>query len=313
MRSGCFLQRFFHSLWNHEAMPLSIAPALVPLIEQHLGTRIREATRLSGGDINDVYRLQTDRGAVDRGDFVLKASRRALPNLFFAEAQGLGLLRDTGTLSVPEVIAHGHAAGGWSYLVLNYLPPGPQTPESQEALGRGLAALHRVRVPGFGGLADNYFGTLPQANPSVQTAADFFWQARLQPQLRLAAPHLTPADHAAFGRLRERLPTLIPVEAPSLVHGDLWHGNVLYAAGGPALIDPAAAYSHRETDLAALHLFGGVAERVFEAYVEAFAPAPGWQQRLDLWNLYPLLAHINMFGRGYLDRTRTALATALNI
>lgn len=292
-------------------MSRSITPSLLPLLEQHLGGPILEALPLNGGDINDVYRLRTG-----RGDFVLKAKRRALPHVFFAEAQGLGLLRGAASrrpagLLVPEVLAHGDAPGGWQYLLQTYLPPGDETPQAQEALGRGLAALHSVPVPGFGGTADNYFGALPQFNPPSQSAADFFWNARLRPQLRLAAEHLSEADVENFEALRIRLPKLVPVEPPSLVHGDLWHGNLLYTAAGPALIDPAAAHSHREVDLAAMRLFGGVPERVFDAYAEAFPPAPGWQERTDLWNLYPLLCHVNMFGSGYLGRTRAALKTIL--
>lgn len=294
-------------------MSRSISPALLPLLHHHLGGPVLKATALSGGDINDVYRLTTGQGEV-----VLKASRRALPHLFFAEAQGLGLLRGAASrrpagLLVPEVLAYGDAPGGWQYLLQSYLPPGDETPQAQEALGRGLAALHSVTVPGFGGTADNYFGALPQFNPPAQSAADFFWEARLRPQVRLAAEHLSEADADRFEALRVRLPRLIPPEPPSLVHGDLWHGNLLYTSAGPALIDPAAAHSHREVDLAAMTLFGGVAERVFDAYAEAFPLAPGWQRRTDLWNLYPLLAHVNMFGSGYLGRTRSALDAALQL
>ncbi|MFK7603012.1 fructosamine kinase family protein [Deinococcus sp. SM5_A1] len=294
-------------------MSRSIAPSLLPLVEQHLGGPILESTPLSGGDINDVYRLRTG-----RGDCVLKASRRALPHLFFAEAQGLGLLREAASrrpagLLVPGVIAYGDAPGGWQYLLQSYLSPTAETPESQEALGRGLAALHSVSVPSFGGTADNYFGALPQFNPPFQSAADFFWNARLQPQLRLAQEHLSADDTDNFEALHQRLPKLIPAESPSLVHGDLWHGNLLYTAAGPALIDPAAAHSHREVDLAAMRLFGGVDGRVFGAYAEAFPPAPGWRERASLWNLYPLLAHVNMFGSGYLGRTRAALSIVLNL
>lgn len=286
-------------------MSSPLPPALRPLIELALGSPVRTATRLSGGDINDVYRLATD-----HGDFVLKASRRGLPGLFAAEAQGLAWLRASAALKVPQVIAHGDAPGGWAYLLLEFLPPAPSTPAAQEALGRGLAALHRVTAPHFGGGAENYFGALRQINQPAQTAAEFYWTSRLEPQLKLAQPHLTPADLARFGALRPRLDALIPAEAPALVHGDLWHGNVLHTAAGPALIDPAAAHSHREVDLALLGLFGPVPERVMAAYQEGYGLAPGWQERTALWNLYPLLAHLNMFGTGYLGRVRAALQAA---
>ncbi|PNY81072.1 fructosamine kinase family protein [Deinococcus koreensis] len=288
-------------------MPAELPPALRPLIEMSLGTPVRGAARLTGGDINDVYRLHTDRGEV-----VLKASRRGLPGLFAAEAEGLARLRAPGVLTVPEVIAHGDAPGGWAYLLLEYLTPAAPTPADEEALGRGLAALHGVTAPQFGGGADNFFGALPQINAPAPTAAGFYWTSRLEPQLRRAQRLLGPADLARFGALRARLDTLIPAEPPALVHGDLWHGNVLYSTRGPALIDPAVAFSHREVDLALLRLFGPVPARVMAAYGEARPLAPGWPARVPLWNLYPLLAHLNMFGAGYLGRVRAALEQALD-
>lgn len=287
-------------------MPTALPAALRPQLELVLGTPVTAATRLAGGDINDVFRLDTARGPV-----VLKASRRGLPGLFAAEAAGLELLRAATPLAVPTVISHGDAPGGWAYVLLEFLPAAPDTPAAQEALGRGLAALHRAPAPGFGGTAPNYFGRLAQANGAQPSAADFIWHERLAPQVALAAAHLTPADHARFEALRGRLPALIPPEPPAPVHGDLWHGNVLSTARGPALIDPAAAYSHREVDLALLHLFGTMPERALAAYHEAYPLTPGWRERTALWNLYPLLAHLNMFGASYLGRVRAALDQAL--
>lgn len=271
-----------------------------------LGGAVMRAARLAGGDTSDVWRLSTARGTC-----ILKASRRGQPHQYAAEAAGLEQLRAAGPLTVPGVVAHGDAPGGWAFLLLDDLPPGPETPAAQEALGRGLSLLHRAPAPGFGGTAPNAFGRLEQVNGVGESAADFFWHQRLAPQLRLAAPHLSRADHADFEALQARLAALIPLELPALVHGDLWHGNVLYTALGPALIDPATAFSHREVDIALLHLFGTVPERVMAAYQEGYALAPGWQERVALWNLYPLLAHLNMFGHGYLARVRTALAAVL--
>ncbi|WP_309572591.1 fructosamine kinase family protein [Deinococcus sp.] len=287
-------------------MPESLPAALRPQIEMLLGGAVTSAARLAGGDINDVWRLGTV-----RGDTLLKASRRRLPNPFSAEAAGLESLRAATPLTVPAVTSHGDAPGGWAYLLLEYLPPAPDTPATQEALGRGLAALHRTPAPGFGGTAPNSFGRLEQVNGAEENAASFFWNQRLAPQMHLADRHLSTADHARFEALRSRLGTLIPPEPPALVHGDLWHGNVLSTVRGPALIDPAAAYSHREVDIALLHLFGSVPERVMAAYQEAYPLTPGWRERLALWNLYPLLAHLNMFGEGYLGRVRAALEAAI--
>lgn len=272
----------------------------------HLGADVRRASRLSGGDVNDVYLLETANGY-----FVLKATRRPLPQFFFAESQGLHLLRSGGPLSVPEVIAHGDAPGGYQYLLLSYLPPVPESDEAHESLGRGLAQLHRCAGEVFGGRGDNYLGWLPQVNTAATSAAEFYWHSRLEPQLKLAGKHLSSTDLGRFELVRGKLPQIIPAESPALVHGDLWHGNVLYSTHGPALIDPAAAFSHREVDLAALHLFGAPPQHVLDAYQEANPLAPNWQKRVPLWNLYPLLAHLNMFGVSYLGRVRQALDAAL--
>lgn len=291
-------------------LDLPVRP-LTPLLEMHLGAGIRAAQRLHGGDISDTFRLDTT-----RGPFVLKTSPQKaggrLPDGFYAaEAHGLGLLRP-GPLVTPDVIAHGSGPAGQPYLLLSWLPPGDDTPAAQDALGRGLAALHARPAPGFGGLPDNYFASLPQRNPPAASAAEFFWTARLEPLLNRERLHLTPRDRAGFDTLRERLPDLILPEPPALVHGDLWHGNVHYTPRGPALIDPAVGYSHREVDVAALRLFGGVPRRVFQAYHEAYPLADGWEARVPLWNLYPLLAHLLLFGEGYLGRTREALHAALD-
>ncbi|RJF72596.1 ketosamine-3-kinase [Deinococcus cavernae] len=301
-------------------MLTSLPPAVKAAAQSHLGSRVTEVSRLSGGDISAAFRV-----VAGHGQFVVKVRPEQAdhPALFHAEALGLHLLGqqlvgEARAVVVPQVVGYGLAAGGTgvgqlAYLVMNFLEPAPETPQAQEALGRGLAALHRTAGPQFGGTPDNFVGFLPQKNPPTPTAAEFFWAARLAPQLKRAQDHLSAGDIHNFEALRERLPGLIPPEAPALVHGDLWRGNMLFTALGPALIDPAATYSHREVDLSLMRLFGGVSERVFAAYAEAFPPAEGWEQRADLWNLYPLLAHLNMFGDRYLGRLQAALHAASNM
>lgn len=291
-------------------MPSTLPPMVKSSAESQLGAALHDISALAGGDTNAVYRADSSRGPV-----IIKVRRENTehPANYFAESQGLALLRDAGALTVPQVMGYGTASGGWSYLLLSYLPPAPETPEGQAAFGRGLAALHRVTAPQFGGTPDNFFGALPQTNPALSSAAAFFWTARLEPQLKLAASRLSDTDRADFEALRAKLPSIIPVEPPALVHGDLWHGNALYTSLGPALIDPAATYSHREIDLSLMRLFGGFSQRVFDAYGEAFPLTDGWQARANLWNLYPLLAHVNMFGGDYLARTRAALSESLKL
>lgn len=291
-------------------MTASLPPMVKASAEIQLGAALQDIAALEGGDTSAVFRANTSRGMV-----VLKVRRELseYPANFFAESQGLALLRAAGALTVPEVWGYGMAAGGWSYLLLSYLAPAPQTPEQQTGLGRGLAALHRATAPSFGGTPDNFFGALLQTNPAASSAAEFFWRGRLEPQINLANKSLNETDRGNFAALRAKLSAIIPLEPPALVHGDLWHGNALYTAQGPALIDPAATYSHREVDLSLMRLFGGFDERVFEAYGAAYPLAEGWLARANLWNLYPLLAHVNMFGGDYLARTRDALSQALKL
>ncbi len=258
-------------------MPTTLPRMLVLQLEMHIGGQILSAKRLSGGGINDVYKLSSS-----NGKFVVKVSQRQMPHLFFSEAQGLNLLAQAEALQVPKVVAYGDIMGQTDYLLMTYLQGQEPTAQLEEQFGRGLAALHRHSSVTFGGTINNYFGMLPQENPPLPTAAEFFWQARLQPQLNLAKGKLSAADLTQFETLQTRLTRLIPAELPALVHGDLWHGNILYAQTGPALIDPAlidpaASYSHREVDLAAMKLFGGVSDRVFAAYNEAFSVAAGWE------------------------------------
>ncbi len=168
----------------------------------------RPARPLAGGDTSTALRLDTA-----RGPFVVKLRRESgHPAQFFAEAQGLGLLRGAG-VRVPEVLGYGLAPAGpaaqdWAYLLLSYLLPVPETPQAQGALGQTLAALHRVSAASFGGTPDNFMGALPQTNPASASAAEFFWDARLTPQLRLAT-HLGEVERRGFEALRERLPRLI--------------------------------------------------------------------------------------------------------
>lgn len=293
----------------------NLPPAVKTAVESHLGSRVTEVARLSGGDVSAVFRV-----VAGHGHFVVKVrgEKGDHPALFFAESQGLHLLAQTRALAVPQVVGYGTVAGGTgggnlAYLVMNYLESAPETTQAQEELGRGLAALHRTTGSQFGGTPDNFMGALPQANPPTGTAAEFFWVARIAPQLERAKHHLNADDVRNFEVLRERLPGLIPVEAPALVHGDLWSGNVLFSTLGPALIDPAATYSHREVDLSMMRLFGGGDERVFTAYREAFPLPEGWEGRVHLWNLYPLLVHVNMFGESDLGRLRVALKNAISI
>ncbi len=197
---------------------------------------------------------------------------------------------------------------GWS-------PPAARR-TSRERLGRGLAALHRAgRADGWGWMEDNFIGPLPQANAPAASWAEFWRTRRLEPQLELARRGgRMPGKAAEWDRLMDRLPELLaPAEAdgPSLLHGDLWGGNVLAAPGGPAIIDPAVYRGHREADLAMTELFGGFGDGFRAAYREAWPLQPGYPARRAVYQLWYLLIHVNLFGGGYGARTAAVLREAL--
>lgn len=278
-------------------------------IEAALGTDLRAARHLAGGDVNEAFSVELGDG---RSVFV-KTNQRAPAAMFPAEARGLAFLRGHGPLRVPEVLAVSSGrAGDPAFLVLELLRPGPRVRGFDEALGRGLAALHRSEPAGFGLDHDNFIGRLPQENGPMGDWAAFYRERRLEPQVRMAdsARLLDRSLRQDLERVMARMEELVgPAEPPARLHGDLWGGNLhVDEAGQPCLIDPAVAGGHREMDLAMMRLFGGFGTRVFEAYQEAHPLAEGWEARVDLYQLYYLLAHLNMFGAGYAGSVREKAA-----
>ena len=248
---------------------------------------------VGGGCINNGARLITVSGRT----FFLKTNAAAPPNMFAREAEGLQALRVPDGPHVPQPYL-------WDadFLLLEDLAPAQRRPDFWETLGRQLAALHHHTAPRFGFPHDNYIGSTPQPNPWTEDGYAFFAEQRLLFQARLAHRRgLLPAeDLRRVERLAARLPDLVPPQPPSLIHGDLWSGNVVPDnRGQPALIDPAAHYGWAEAELGMTQLFGGFPETFYRAYEEVRPLAPGWRERLPLYNLYHLLNHLNLFGEGY--------------
>lgn len=275
-----------------------------PLAEV-LGAELVEATPLSGGSINAAWAVRLADG---RRVFV-KQNPRAPADMFAAEARGLAFLQaglSDGQLRVPEIIAVDPR-----FLVLELLELGEPCADFDERLGRGLAALHRsgAELGEFGLDHDNYIGSLPQVNACMASWPSFYRARRLEPMLLRAGALIDAELWARFDVLFERLDALCgPPELPARLHGDLWSGNLHRDADGvPVLIDPAVYAGHREVDLAMMRLFGGFSARVFAAYEEAWPLADGWQRRVDLYQLYPLLVHVVLFGAGYLRQLDAAL------
>jgi len=216
-------------------------------------------------------------------------------------------LAKTGTLRVPQVVAAGMLSDSEACLILEAILPGPPQTDFWERLGQGLAALHRQATAGnFGWSSDNYIGSNRQPNSAHASWVEFFAVQRLGFQLQLARTHargsreLFKLGEQLIAKLDKRLGPCD--ERPSLLHGDLWSGNYLVASdGAPVLIDPACYFGLREADLAMPLLFGGFPQRFFDAYDASWPLAAGWRERVEIYKLYHLLNHLNLFGSGYLD------------
>lgn len=261
---------------------------------------IKNAKPVSGGDISSAFLLTTN---CDRY-FMKLNSRSAYPLMFERESEGLAAIRKTQTVAVPQEIVHGTFEDD-AFLILAWVEAGSKSSGASTTLGQQLAAMHLCTAPNYGFDHNNYMGSLPQSNTCHDNWSDFFINERLQPMVQTAINRslLTTGQGKLFDQLYIRLPQLFAEEKPALLHGDLWGGNYLIdTEGKPYLIDPAVSYGHREFDIAMTTLFGGFNADFYSAYNEAFPLANGWQQRTALWNLYPLLLHLNLFGHSYLPQ-----------
>ena len=273
---------------------------------------IKEKRYVSGGDINEAYALTLDDGTV----LFMKANMvSALPN-FKAEAAGLEAIRATGAIGVPEVLGAGtetgtdtgtgvgnRAGSSFSFLLLEYISPGKQRKDFWEVFASELAAMHASDAGKLYGFSeDNWIGARKQINKMKDSWILFFRDCRLKPQFEAAKRYFSLSDLKKIETLLSNLDRyLSEPDRPSLVHGDLWSGNRITGKDGKGwLIDPAVYYGHPEVDLAMTELFGGFPSRFYEAYKEAGNLKPGYADRRDLYNLYQLLNHLNMFGSGYL-------------
>lgn len=273
-------------------------------IEAALGTRVAGLADVHGGDVNRAYRVRL----ADGRDVFVKTSAHAPGGLFEAEAHGLGWLREAGALRTPDVLAVLDAPRA---LVLEWIEPGGPRADGERALGRGLAALHRAAPSGFGLDRPGWLASIAWSNEPRADWATFYAEQRLLPLLAVAAragratSRMTRGIETLARTMRDRVG---PEEPPARLHGDLWGGNLLWDAhGAPVLVDPAVYGGHREIDLAMMRLFGGFSPATFAAYDEAHALAPGHAERVPLYQLLPLLAHVVLFGASYVASVERAL------
>jgi protein-ribulosamine 3-kinase len=266
---------------------------------------IQQFSFAGGGSINQGGKVKTTIGS-----FFLKWNDdKQFPAMFEAEAEGLHLLHRQNAIRIPKVIRHGKK-GAHQFLLLEFIEQKSRSKKYWEQLGQRLASLHRCSSEFFGLDQDNYIGSLRQHNHPNSNWINFFIEQRLNVQVRLAinSGAVDSEWEKKFEALYAKLPSLIAVEKPSLIHGDLWSGNLIAdEQGEPCLIDPAVYYGNREADLAMTRLFGGFSEEFYSAYEETFPLPPGSQRRVDLYNLYPLLVHVNLFGGSYVHSVESIL------
>ncbi len=267
-------------------------------LERQIGRQCGLVMMASGGQACRSYKVCFESGPTlfvkwqPDGDAALRAEKKGLETLGAA---------DSG-LVIPECVAYDFGIAGGGYLAIDWLEPSPAGTSSWTALGDGLARIHRVIVERYGFDTDNFIGLLPQQNGWSERWPEFFASYRLQPQVAIAEDRETwkPGWRKPYERLLDKLGDILPGDpGPSLVHGDLWGGNVMATAAGPAIFDPAVYYGHREVDLAMSQLFGGFSGSFYDAYRQAWPIDTGYEDRAEIYNLYHLLNHMNIFGGSY--------------
>lgn len=282
----------------------SLAGAVCALFGE--GTKIEKINRISGGDINEACCLTLTGGR----QVFMKSNAKENLSLFEAELEGLNAIARTKTIGTPKILGIGtdESRGSVSFLLLEFIHSKGCGANYWEEFARRLLDMHRASTDGlvangkYGFNGDNYIGRRRQLNTGYDSWIDFFRDCRLEPQFLDAQRYFEKEDWKKINRMLARLDKiLVEPDKPSLLHGDLWGGNVIAGNDGKAwLIDPAVYVGHAEADLAMTELFGGFPRVFYDAYREAAPLQPEYEHRRDVYNLYHLLNHLNMFGRMYL-------------
>jgi len=275
-------------------------------ISQQLETKIIRIDSVSGGDIADAYRLTTKTKA-----YFLKINRGAnAQKMTFAEKRGLETMEATKTISVPHVWLCDNFETN-AFLLMDWVEKKSPSPDDYRSLAGKLAQLHQHTATNFGFSEDNFIGLLPQSNHFTEQWSEFYAQQRIMPQCKLAVKNnlLTVRDIPEKESMVDLMQRLAKDVKPSLLHGDLWGGNFVIATDGtPYLIDPAVYYGHSLVDIAMTQLFGGFRSEFYETYYQHFPKTEFHNELIQIYQLYYLLVHLNIFGSSY----RSSVLSILN-
>lgn len=273
-------------------------------IKEQNGLAITESRTVHGGSINNATMV-----LANNQKYFLKWNHHAPDQFFEKEAEGLQALRDANhSIPIPHVITTGRAETGCAFLLMEFVETGSSGDSYR--FGAELANLHKNHSEKFGFHSDNYIGSLHQSNTRHISWADFYFTERLQPQLKMAIDtgKMDKSTYKQLDKLASHLDQLLPPVKPSLIHGDLWSGNYLFNSVGQAvLIDPAVYYGHPEMDLAFSTMFGGFSKEFYSGYESGSPVENGFKQRIPIYNLYPLLVHVNLFGGHHIHQATTIL------
>lgn len=270
-----------------------------------IGSNITNINSVSGGDISAAYLIHTN-----QNNFFLKVNSKPWAlDMFKAEAQGLKVISNTNTIGTPEVIVC-DTIGNHAFILMDYIETKRATHANLELFGMQLAQLHRINSNEFGFEANNFIGSLHQSNEKHKTWNEFYIEERLKPQLELAKSKrlLLDSELPVANKMKDICAPFFKDIVPSLVHGDLWSGNYLISLEGkPYLIDPAAYFGHYEVDIAMSKLFGGFGPSFYYAYHEIIPMEAYTESRIELYQLYYLLVHLNLFGSSYYGSVKKIL------
>ena len=273
---------------------IMISESILKTLQTELNTEVLKKETVHGGDINQSAKITLD----DERVLFVKWNESAPQDMFEAEAKGLELLRSAHSdLTIPAPLLV-----NTDFLVLEWIEEGGGGQHSAHDFGIELAKIHKKSAKAFGLEHDNYIGRLEQSNTKHSNWADFFAIERIEPQVRMGieSGKLTRSVLKNAEGLYKKLGSIFPTEEPALLHGDLWSGNYMFTKTGHASIyDPAVYFGHREMDLAMTRLFGGFSANFYEGYNEEFPLAGGFESRVNICNLYPILVHANLFGGSY--------------